>query len=162
MTGVVYSTLVPTALGGGLALGGGFLGQWWGERRAVARELRDRDHEREVWARDLRREAHVAFIAEFERKFKAMEDWLAEPVGDGPDHDYLESVNDTLTPMRLVADNETATLAFQALWLLKGYAFGKPGVVANIEVRRAMVDYLQAVRWEFGLKTPMDHYHPAG
>lgn len=158
MTPVDYSTLVPIALGGLLALGGGFLGQWWGERRAVAREQRDREHEREVWARDLRREAHVAFIAEFERKFKAMEDWLAEPVGDGPDHDYLESINDTLTPMRLVADNETATLAFQALWLLKGLTYGEPGGVVSAEVESAMVMYLQAVRKEYGLKTPIDYY----
>jgi hypothetical protein len=140
---------------------------WWrvprpvvGERRAVAREQRDREHEREIWARDLRREAHVAFIAEFDRKFKVIEKWLAEAEGDGPDHDYLQSINDTMTPMRLVADNETATLAFEALGVLNDYTFGKPGAVPWDAVNRAMVNYLQAVRWEFGLKTPIDYYAP--
>ena len=100
----------------------------------------------------------MAFISEFGRKFKTMEDWLAEPVGDGPDHAFLESINDTLTPMRLVADNETATLAFQALWFLKGYTYGEPGVVVPVEVENAMERYLQAVRKEYGLKTPIDYY----
>lgn len=40
MTAVDYSTLASTTFGAVLALGGGFLGQWWNERRAIAREER--------------------------------------------------------------------------------------------------------------------------
>jgi len=73
MSAVDYSTLWPTALGGVLALCGGFLGQWWGERRAVAREQRDRDHESRVWARGHQKDAYVNFFVTCERTVKDIE-----------------------------------------------------------------------------------------
>lgn len=56
MTGMDWSTLAPTALGGLLALGGGFLGQWFSGRQSHG-----------VWARDQRAAAHSAFLAEHHR-----------------------------------------------------------------------------------------------
>lgn len=46
-----WGSLAPTALGGLLAVGGGFAGQLWGERRTVERERR-------AWARE---DAHRTF-----------------------------------------------------------------------------------------------------
>lgn len=60
-----WGVLAPTLVGGGLALLGGFGGQWWSERRAVAREEREREHEREVWSRAQRRDAYAAFMLAF-------------------------------------------------------------------------------------------------
>ena len=62
-----WSTLAPTLLGGLLALGGSMLGQWWNERRAIQREERNRSHNHEVWARQLRYETHVAFLKILDR-----------------------------------------------------------------------------------------------
>lgn len=62
-----WSILAPTALGGLLAIGGGFLGQWWNSRQTALRE-------RAVWARDLGYEAHLSFIETYQRLFKMVSD----------------------------------------------------------------------------------------
>jgi len=69
-----WSTLAPTALGGALAIVGGLVGAWWSERGAAAREERARLHERDVWARERRFEAHTAFVNEFERLWHIAQD----------------------------------------------------------------------------------------
>jgi hypothetical protein len=159
MTGVDYSMLVPTVVGGILALGGGLVGQMWSERAAVAREKRDRDHEREVWARDLRRQAHETFLAEFGRKFKIIDESPAIPKHDGsePDPDFLETIFDTLIPLRLFAGNETTRRAWNAFFVLKDYAFGSATEPkTHSDVARALDEYVQSVRNEFGLKPSID------
>ncbi len=64
---------LPGLLGvviGGL-LGGGF--GWLSQRRAAdqAKETRDREHERQVWARQLRYQTHAQFLSEFAVLFDA-------------------------------------------------------------------------------------------
>jgi hypothetical protein len=123
-----------------LALGGGFLGQWWGEGRAVAREQRDRDHEREVWARDLRRKDHMAFIAEFERKLKTIDQRQLIPYDDGsePDPDVLESITDKMTAMRLFTDTATYRRARDVIVVLRDYIFGSDvGPVTRLKITHA-------------------------
>jgi hypothetical protein len=112
MTGVDYSTLVPTALGGVLALGGGFLGQWWGERRAVAREQRDRAHESQVWARTHQKDAYVNFFLKSERVVKDIDIQRGKGVWK-----TIESAGDLLPAMSMVRifGSTEATLASERM-----------------------------------------------
>jgi hypothetical protein len=96
-----WSPIVTTALGGVLAVVGGFAGQWWSERNATARE-------REVWAGSLLYEAHVAFLSEYDRCFDTV--WWAKLVPDGsqPHENFLEPLWDRQQAVRLVCTDATA------------------------------------------------------
>jgi hypothetical protein len=87
-----WGTLATTALGGVLALVGAFGTQWWGSRKALERENRDREHDREVWAPDLRYAAHVDFMREFNERQRVLTTLIDrdETTGDVPE-DYLVS-----------------------------------------------------------------------
>lgn len=151
-----WTTLAPTALGGLLAVGGGFIGQWWGERRSVAREQREREHEREVWTREKGYQAHVTFITEYERKFKDFYEWQTGPAGQPqsrPLPDFAGSrLSDLLSQMRLTADHDAERLAWTALNALGDYMrMERPDAMAAMSVRVNFRNYLDAVRKEFGL-----------
>jgi len=148
MTGVDYSTLVPIALGGLLALGGGFLGQWWGERRAVAREQRDREHEREVWVRGLAYEAHVQFIGLFQRLYRAVTDTRDRGDHIEPPEEYLAPLHHQLTSLRLVSQQATQDKALRAIIALDALTYR--GAHWD-EVETHFDRYLGAVREEFHL-----------
>lgn len=90
-----WDTLAPTALGGLLAIVGGFVGQWWGERRAVAREQRERIHEQRVWSREHQRNAYDAFTVAFRR---VVEESRSHQRGSAP-----ISIDDLLTSFDAVA-----------------------------------------------------------
>ena len=53
-----WSTLIPVLVGGLLTLSGGLLGAWPGERRALAREDRAREHQQTLWVRNQRQDAY--------------------------------------------------------------------------------------------------------
>lgn len=142
---------LSTVLGASLALVGGFAGQWWSERRAAARESRERDHEREIWARHLRFEAHVAFLAEYDRKYTAYaEATLTALDGEEPEDDYLVSLYDRYQAVRLVCTDTTARSGREAQDALSAYVFadGTPDIVDH-----ARDNYVDAARHEFGLHT---------
>jgi hypothetical protein len=148
MTVVEYSTLVQTTLGGVLALGGAFLGQWWGERRAVAREQRDREHERDVWARGLGYEAHVQFISTFQRLYKAVTDARDRGNDIEPPEDYLVPLHDQMTSLRLISQQVTQNQAWRAITALDRYTY-RDGMWTEVE--KYFDRYLGAVREEFHL-----------
>jgi hypothetical protein len=152
MTVVEYSTLVQTTLGGVLALGGAFLGQWWVERRAVAREQRDREHERDVWARDLGYEAHVQFIGTFQRLFKAVSDAEDRRDGSEPPEDYIQPLCDQMTSLRLISQQATQDKAKRAITALSKFTY-TGGTWP--EVDKFFDGYVGAVREEFHLP-PID------
>lgn len=144
-----WSSLALTFLGGALAVGGGFFGQWWSERAAVAREQRERDHEREVWARGLRYEAHVEFLSTFDAKCKAAS--AAKDRGEGQEapHDWLVPLRARLQALRMLGTRETwesANVAFENLY---AYVFEEPDDWQSVEF--AIDEYLLAVRREFHL-----------
>lgn len=138
--------MVPVLIGGGLTLGGGLLGSWVGERRAVAREERDRAHEREVWARSLRYEAHLQFLSEFDHRYKAIAEAKArarqEPVPD----DWLDPAWDRLKSLRLVCAEQSAQTAEHLLLIVGEYSDEK-AIWEDVEVARRQ--YVDAIRAEF-------------
>lgn len=152
MTVVDYSALVQPSLGGVLVLGGGFLGQWWGERRAVAREHRGREHEREVWARGLGYEANVQFISTYQRLLKAVEDARDQGVDVEAPEDYLAPLHDQMTSLRLISQQATQDNTLRAIIALDTYTHrgGKWP-----EVEKHFDRYVGAVREEFHLP-PID------
>jgi hypothetical protein len=121
---VELANLAPTLLGGALAIGGGMAGQWWAERRSMAREKRDREHEREVWARGLRVDAHLAFLTLFDERYG---EWQSIRHGFGgsaePPEDYLAPLWQRFQALRLVCSESTAKLAQKAMRSFNEYVF---------------------------------------
>ena len=152
MSVVDYSTLAQTALGGVLVAGGGFLGQWWSERRAVAREHRDREHERQVWARGIRYETHVQFISTYQRLRKAVEDARDQGMDVEAPEDYLVPLHDQMTSLRLISQQATQDKALRAIVALDLYTH-RGGKWPDVE--KHFDRYIGAVREEFHLP-PID------
>ena len=144
-----WTPFVSTLLGGLLAAGGGFAGQWWSERRERAREERNREHEREIWARGLRYEAHVAFLSTFDAKYKSAQEASGRhDLGEVPD-DWLVPVWDRLQALRMVCHDRTAKKAETALASLQAYTHGTGGRWEQVEWD--LDRYLGAIREEFQL-----------
>jgi len=152
MTAMDYSTLVQTTLGGALALGGVFLGQWWAERRTVARERREREQEQKVWARDIGYETHVQFISTYQRLYKAVKVGRKRDYDIEPAKDYLVPLHDQMTSLRLITQQATQDKAWIAISALDTYTY-RGGQWPDVEMFFAR--YLEAVREDFKL-TPME------
>lgn len=140
--------MANTALGGLLAISGGVAGQFWSERKAVAREAREREQEREVWARSLRHEAHLAFLAEFDRKATEVIDANLRHADGEPDYDYLATVWDLLQALRLVANQTAVQAGERAYEALRSFTFGD-GTWPDVDRQRDL--YVAAIRDEHGL-----------
>lgn len=141
-----WSTLAPTLLGGALALGGGFLGQWWSERRAKDREERTREHEAFVWARAQRLEAHGRFLAAFNGAAKE-----SDATG------RVEQLNDFFGQLRAAADDRkllcskaTSDATNHAWMTVVGHHDGSCDS-DRLDVNHARAAYFTAIRAEFGL-----------
>lgn len=143
-----WTTFLSTLLGGLLALGGSWLGHWWNERRAIEREVRNRDHEREVWARELRREAHVHFLSEFDTKYRIAMDHEAFPGPEEPPEDWLSTLWSNIQSMRLVSNDETIEKAQNAIRELNTYVF-HDGQWEQVDYALDM--YIGEIRKEFNL-----------
>lgn len=112
-----WGTLAPTALGGLLALGGGFFGQWWSERRTVEREQR-------AWARedvhrtfDDRREIYVAYYTLLKASARMVYNASME-LGSIED-EWQMPLFDSLNRLRLFAGPRVDLVAgdaYNALW----------------------------------------------
>lgn len=147
MTAMDWSVLASTVMGGLLAGGGAFLGQWWADKRA-------REREREQWARDLRYKAHVQFLTIFDERWDRVAE--ARNLDDGPDppYDYLASLWDQEQMIQLVSEPATFAAAAGARKALVAYCF-RGGDSEDLMRARAL--YLNSVRDEFGLpKIPGD------
>jgi hypothetical protein len=143
-----WTTLSSTLLGGLLALGGTTLGQWWNERRALQREERTREHEREIWARQLRHEAHLAFLKMVGTAWSLAVDIRNDPTGPDANEDFLEPIWDKLQELRLISEENTLSKAdttFRHLWV---YVYEKG---EGKSVSTAIEQYILAVREEFRL-----------
>lgn len=149
LVGVDWSGLATTVLGGVLAIGGGFLGAWWSERRTAEREARVREHELDVWARGLRYEAHVKFLDLFGAKYRLYLDTEEDPNALDPPDDWLVPVWDAFQRLRIVCEQETADKAEAAVDALQKYVF-RDGRWEEVEW--ASDQYRGAMRKEFGLK----------
>lgn len=147
-SGMDWSTFADTALGGALALSGGIAGAVVTDRRAAAREQRTRDHEREVWARGLRHEAHVAFLSIVDEKFKAVSSAREDDDGREAPDDFLVPVWDRYQALRMVCTKDTAEAAERVTTALLDYTF-QAGQWQNVEHQRDV--YLGAIRAEFHL-----------
>lgn len=143
-----WSILAPTALGGLLALGGGFGGQWWSERRAVAREQRDREHEVFIWARNLRLESHLRFLSVFDLQMRLLDEASRRGEESDAPEDFVAPLMDLQENLRLMCSEETADRAFKALLRLNDYA-NKKGIWEDAMAAREA--YLAAIRDEFKL-----------
>ncbi len=117
--------LATTTLGGLLAVGGGFLGVWWTERRAADRDRREREHEREVWARGLRYEAHLKFLDVFDTKYRVYMDAEDDRYQVEAPDDWLVPVRNEYQRLRIVSEQWTADLAEALAKALQDYVYGK-------------------------------------
>ncbi|MBO2456581.1 hypothetical protein [Actinomadura violacea] len=117
-----WTSLISTLLGGLLALGGSWLGQWWTERRAVAREKRAQEHERVVWARSLRYEAHLAFLKEFDDIFNGLYDHFEDGGSSGVPEEHFSFLWEKLEVMRIVSNDDTTHMAGEAIKSLQSYS----------------------------------------
>lgn len=146
-----WGALTLIIVGGVLTAGGGFVGQWWTSRQALAREKRDREHEQRVWTRQLRYEAHIGFLNEFERLFNIAVRAEAQGLHDQgvePSPDFLTPAQDRLTLLRTVSDQKTINAAKDAIETLSSYAFDGLPEAAVLDRRDR---YLVAMREEFGM-----------
>jgi hypothetical protein len=145
-----WSTLAPTALGGALALGGGFLGQWWGERRTVEREQRAWEREDRGRSYDQRRDAYSDFLASFnafydKAAFAKMMDSHQEPP-----EDWLSPLYFKYVTLRVFGAKSIAETANQMFMELNMYATISEAKETKLE--RLIDDYLNKVRND--LKVP--------
>ena len=103
-------TLVATALGGLLAAAGGFIGQWWAERRAREREARAAELEAHRWARELRRVAYVEFLLSFRDTLDDVR--RAQFAGvDPPGSEELSTMLDKTAAVQLLGSQRCALIA---------------------------------------------------
>lgn len=149
-----WGTLATLVVGAVLAIVTGLVGQWWSEGRAVEREQRQRERDRDDWARDRRYDAHVQFLKTHDElygtvqraKLRRMEDPSGQP-GEPPD-DFLTPLMIRLTMVRLVSEKATADTAEAAFQALMQYSF-RSGQWEMVDW--TLDQYLGAVRQEFGL-----------
>lgn len=160
-----WSTLLSTVLGGVLVVGGGFAAQVRSERHALGREDRDRraaierderqrEQERDVWARSARYEAHVQFLKAHDKLFNvaasaydARRNGSSIPVGEPPD-DFMVPLWDRFTLVRLVSERTTANKARKSVVDLADFVFLK-GTPQQVEF--SLDEYIGAIREEFRL-----------
>lgn len=146
---VFWGYIIAAIAGASLSTGGGYIAQMRAERAASAREEREREHEREVWARGLRHEVHVAFLAQWDRFFDMLTEVDDRPDnGSEPPEDFLLPVWRRLESVRLVCLPATAAAGQKACASLMALAF------SGGQWEQASYDrdqYLAAVRDEFGL-----------
>jgi phytoene dehydrogenase-like protein len=106
---VDLSLLVPTLVGGLLALGGGFAGQWWAERRAVERESRAWAREQKARSHEAAREAYRAFLRAFDEHLDLV---MRRPEDiDFTDWDWARALEPLVTDVRLFGTSAAAEFA---------------------------------------------------
>lgn len=126
----MWSQILPGLLGGGFAL----LGVWFTQRQSDRRELerwqREREREREGWARedaarsyDHRRDAYIDFMSEWNRYYDIA--YRARVLGPGeePDFDWLVDLYGKLIPVEIFGTGSAAKSARAALKALSDYAY---------------------------------------
>jgi hypothetical protein len=125
--------------------------------QATAKEARDREHERQVWARQLRYQTHVQFLAEFWRLHEAASHHhhnLVPSKGEQADTsvmwaEMMWAVDTQLTMLVLLAKPSTYEKARAAFGALMEYAFGRAD---SKDVHQLLSQYVTAVRAESNLE----------
>lgn len=150
-----WSILASTALGGLLAGVGGFLGQWWAEGRANARESRERSHEQQLWAREQQRAAYAAFNTAHrhvhEQTLAALGKHDAKPI-------ELDELLDALDTVEMFGTREALTRAQSAKRAMTLWAQSRSVLGEDYEaVGQAMRQYRQQARADLGLAPSTEH-----
>jgi hypothetical protein len=122
-----------------------------GERRSTARERRDRDHERETWARGLRYEAHLSFLTDINQMYTAASHALDRYDPRSLDGEEFVPLWDSLQRIRMICGERTAERTELTIKELETYAFRRGEEQA---VEHAVDEYIRAIRQEFGLTPP--------
>lgn len=149
MRSMDWASLVPVALGGLLAAGGGWAGQWWGAREARAKEHRDREQERYVWAREQRYKTHVQFLQAFDQLRNALARFQGKQSGaTRPTDNEFWTLGSYLTMLELVTEPATFHKADKAYWALLDYAYEKTDA---LDVQLQLRKYVSEVRAESNL-----------
>ena len=146
-----WSSLVGVVVGGLLAAGVGWLTQRRAANQATAKEARDREHEQQVWARNLRHQTHAQFLLEFARlSDAALQFDIAvhggEASADQPGTAMLWAVDVQLTMLELLADASTYEKARTAFHALSDYAITGSGDYQLVS--QLLSEYVAAVRAE--------------
>lgn len=137
--------------GGAVTAGGGYLQQRWSGKEAQAKEVRDRDHEREVWARDLRYQTHARFLQAFDELHRASIGYdhsrrIGQPrESKYPSPDLIWAVAHEMATLELISDPATLECARRAFEVLFDYAHAETD---GTEVSPARAAYVAAFRTE--------------
>ena len=118
--------------------------------QALTKEARDRLHERQVWARQLRYQTHVQFLVEFAVLHDAamqldIARQLEATPATQPTIAMMAAVNIQLTMLELLAEPSTHEKAWAAFDALRDYSDGRSDHERVITLRS---EYVAAVRAE--------------
>jgi hypothetical protein len=144
-----WGTLAPTALGGLLALGGGFLGQWWSERRAVEREQR-------AWARDQKARSYEATRLAYSRFLGAYDEHvdvlMRQPEEiDFSDWDWAAKLDPLVTEVVIFGTKPAAKLARTMVQQLLDHGFDHRSV-DPLDMQDARLAFVEELRADLGIE----------
>ncbi|MEU6997211.1 hypothetical protein [Nonomuraea sp. NPDC046570] len=120
----MWPQIVSGVIGGVLALLGVLVTQRRADRRELKQWERERERERQVWARedvarsyDHRREAYIEFMQEWERHFNMVYNARYSDSGYNPepDHDWMDSLQERYVAVQLFGTEPARKKALEAM-----------------------------------------------
>jgi len=146
-----WSALITGLITGVIALGGVVYTQRQAAQREDTRRVKDRRWQREVWARDHRREAHLAFLAEQRR----LDHWMMMYTRVGlegveePKANWAEPLGRRLLDVQVFGTQEAAIAAQRLYKATQALDSGLVGDMMRAD--QAIEIYRQLVQRDLGL-----------
>lgn len=151
MTDMDWSSIAPTALGGILALAGGFVGQWWGERRAVEREQRLGARDQKARSYEATRLAYTDFLGLWDRHVDLA---MRRPDDvDFQDWDWADALPPAVSRISVFGTAQAAHLAHTMVHTLLSYAFDSKGQAEHeLTMAELHTQFLTEIRQDLGVE----------
>jgi hypothetical protein len=126
----IIGAAAGAVLSGGLTVTGVVLTQNRADRREDERWRREREHERQVWAReeatrtyDQRRDAYLDFMKDWDERFNAIYMNKLTREEPEPPEDYLEPLFKHVEQVRTFGSRQAGSLALDAFGALRYHAY---------------------------------------